>query len=569
MHDDDDLPPPGHPGPIGVALSVLSRIQRRASDALGHSGIGWGTQRDRLRATVPIPPVVLTPQQVMWLYGHPLGRRICAMPAEEITRAGWSLDAPEQPHLAAGIDERLGVRHEMRRAAEAARRDGVAWVLPITEAAAADPAILAEPRPDDAGPALRLEVYAGREALPTSFDDRLGSAYYGEPLRLDLVPQRSGWAPPTLRAHRSWLIRVPGVAAPGDASAEMGRVVQGADLSALQLYWPALRDYLAVVASGVAASQYAATPHYHAARGIGAQAGRSSWRDDDQAGAALAAKLGSVREMLSTVGMMVTSGEDQFDYRAPSLAGLEHPAAEARSQMAAVEGWSQARIFGDRPAGLGSADEQELDRERRLIEDLQEWHLTRALLELYRRELGELPQGVEVRYMPLAAPDAERDARTDQARAQTASFLTQSLLLSDEEARAYLASGSRLDEQGLPAAPPELPPMDEPPDRAQDSDVPPLPDAARASYRDGIRRHEAGETGDGMQPATVAMARRLAGGANPSRDWLRKAWRWWGRNGQWADADPGTPAYAAAQLWGGRAGERYYRHHGERLFGDD
>ena len=52
--------------------------------------------------------------------------------------------------------------------------------------------------------------------------------------------------------------------------------------------------------------------------------------------------------------------------------------------------------------------------------------------------------------------------------------------------------------------------------------------------------------------AYAALARKLARGEAVSEAWVRKGARWWGRNKRFADAEPGTPAYAAAQLWGGR-----------------
>ncbi len=78
------------------------------------------------------------------------------------------------------------------------------------------------------------------------------------------------------------------------------------------------------------------------------------------------------------------------------------------------------------------------------------------------------------------------------------------------------------------------------------------PEYAIAAYKNGIERHEAGETGDGMEAITVRMARKFARGESCTPEWARKGNRWWGRNARFADEEPGTPAYAAAQLWGGR-----------------
>ena len=85
------------------------------------------------------------------------------------------------------------------------------------------------------------------------------------------------------------------------------------------------------------------------------------------------------------------------------------------------------------------------------------------------------------------------------------------------------------------------------------------PQGAIASYRDGIRRHENGETGSGMEPVTIRMAKDFIAGAMPTDEWTAKANRWWGRNERFLDAEKGSPAYAAAQLWGGRVGSRYWK----------
>lgn len=77
------------------------------------------------------------------------------------------------------------------------------------------------------------------------------------------------------------------------------------------------------------------------------------------------------------------------------------------------------------------------------------------------------------------------------------------------------------------------------------------PQYAIEAYRNGLQRHENGETGDGIEPITIRMANHFAQGKPATPEWVRKGNRWWSRNGRFADFEPGTPAYAAAQLWGG------------------
>ncbi len=85
------------------------------------------------------------------------------------------------------------------------------------------------------------------------------------------------------------------------------------------------------------------------------------------------------------------------------------------------------------------------------------------------------------------------------------------------------------------------------------------PQGAISSYKDGIRRHENGETGDGMEPITIRMAKDFISGGMPTDEWTAKANRWWGRNQRFLDEEKGGAAYAAAQLWGGRAGSTYWK----------
>lgn len=84
------------------------------------------------------------------------------------------------------------------------------------------------------------------------------------------------------------------------------------------------------------------------------------------------------------------------------------------------------------------------------------------------------------------------------------------------------------------------------------------PDGVKAAYRRGIKLHEDGKSGDGIEAATVAMARKLASGESVSPEWARKAYRFWSRNERFLD-EVDTPAYTSAMLWGGRPGLSWYR----------
>ena len=85
------------------------------------------------------------------------------------------------------------------------------------------------------------------------------------------------------------------------------------------------------------------------------------------------------------------------------------------------------------------------------------------------------------------------------------------------------------------------------------------PEAARNAFRKGISQVEDGLGGDGLEPTTVKEARALASGERPTDFKVRKANAWWGRNERFLDAEAGSPADVAANLWGGAAGRDWFR----------
>lgn len=93
------------------------------------------------------------------------------------------------------------------------------------------------------------------------------------------------------------------------------------------------------------------------------------------------------------------------------------------------------------------------------------------------------------------------------------------------------------------------------------------PKAMRAAARDGLRRHEAGESGDGLKPATVARAKRIAAGEALTPEHVREMAAWFARHDKTRPEGgaEGTPWLAAWQLWGGDAGMRWSQRVAEQL----
>ena len=83
------------------------------------------------------------------------------------------------------------------------------------------------------------------------------------------------------------------------------------------------------------------------------------------------------------------------------------------------------------------------------------------------------------------------------------------------------------------------------------------PQGVREALRRGLELHEAGASGDGLQPETVSWARRMASGEPASRDKIIKMRAWHARHA--VDKRPGwdsppSPGYVAFLLWGGEPG---------------
>ena len=85
------------------------------------------------------------------------------------------------------------------------------------------------------------------------------------------------------------------------------------------------------------------------------------------------------------------------------------------------------------------------------------------------------------------------------------------------------------------------------------------PAGVRSALRRGLALHEQGLSGDGIQPDTVAWARRLAAGEKASPEKARKMARFFGRNRRFARAPKGSPAWVSWLLWGGAAGDAWSR----------
>ena len=89
------------------------------------------------------------------------------------------------------------------------------------------------------------------------------------------------------------------------------------------------------------------------------------------------------------------------------------------------------------------------------------------------------------------------------------------------------------------------------------------PAGVRAAFKRGLALHAAGKSGDGLVPATVAWATRIADGADVTPEKARKGAAWHARHAVderpgWGTPGSETPGYVAYMLWGGAPGKSWF-----------
>lgn len=89
------------------------------------------------------------------------------------------------------------------------------------------------------------------------------------------------------------------------------------------------------------------------------------------------------------------------------------------------------------------------------------------------------------------------------------------------------------------------------------------PAGVRAAFKRGLALHADGKSGDGLVPATVAWARRLAAGDAVTPEKARKGNAWHARHAVderpgWGTPGDETPGYVAFMLWGGAPGRSWF-----------
>lgn len=86
-----------------------------------------------------------------------------------------------------------------------------------------------------------------------------------------------------------------------------------------------------------------------------------------------------------------------------------------------------------------------------------------------------------------------------------------------------------------------------------------------SALKRGLKYHEMGMSGDGLQADTVTWAKRFVNGDDASPEKISKGAKWWGRNERFLKEPDKSPAHVSALLWGGATGRDWFRAMAEEL----
>ena len=84
------------------------------------------------------------------------------------------------------------------------------------------------------------------------------------------------------------------------------------------------------------------------------------------------------------------------------------------------------------------------------------------------------------------------------------------------------------------------------------------PQGVKSAAKRGLALHEKGLSGNGLESATVAWARKYTQGQPVSPERARMGNRFFGRNARFANAPKDSPAWVSWLLWGGAAGRAWF-----------
>ena len=555
------------------ALSPSEALQPIGAGGVANrqSGLGvWGMDPGATTAPAPAYRLNVYDQDILY-EDNGYARRIVDEVVDDATRKGWRVlyeGQDEGDEELRALDEQLGAKAKIIEGAKAGRRYGTAFVMMVFDEApnavvngGYSRVSLAEP-PRRIKAIRNLVILDPDECVPIEWDTNPRSKGYRMPLRYQVAPSDVGDGLGDATVHASRLLIFRGYR----LTPRRRRENMDLDLSVLQPAWAQLSNL-------TQADSALATHLQDASVGVLKIAGKAAldlsdqWTLVDQRAAELA-------RAKSRVGILILDEGEEYATVAHNVSGMHEQHDRIKEGLSAVSGIPLTKMYGLAPGGLNADGESQAANWRETVSAFQQDDLAPELERYYTYQMQALGRDPSadwrIDFLPLDEPTEQQRAEQRKTYADIDAAYTQMGVYTADEIRAqrFGATGWQADIILTPALPSSpagtLPPQpaDNPliPPRADVEEPRPLPQGAREELRRGLAWHEEGKSGDGLQPETVAWARRMAAGEAPSLAKLKKMAAWFARHEvdkQGKDWDAPSPGRVAWALWGGDAGQRW------------
>lgn len=378
------------------------------------------------------PALASSPAPIRWLSrtsrqavaSTGIGRRIVYAPPSLALSKPWEVRSGDDRHLSRDLDLRLGLRPAIRDAAALARQDGVAWILMAVRGVDD----LTKPLPPGPHEIARVHVLSYYEAQPLTWESDPLSPWFGQPRTLLVQIMRDGVSLVLGPVHRSHLARVCGLTL--DPTQDGAPDRSGADMSAVEAYWPYLADLDLTGQSIATLSKNLSTPWIKMGAGAAVLAGEKR-----EAARQMLAKM---KRAMGVFGLMPLTSGDEVGTLAQPISGVRELTAVQYERLSSVEGAPVEWLTGMRVGGLGADDAGKMELVRAFGTSIRDETLAPTLSEVYDVALGVDPERSIV-WPPLDEPSAETVARTELTRAQAAATRVSAGITTPDDEREHLS----------------------------------------------------------------------------------------------------------------------------------
>lgn len=308
----------------------------------------------------------------MFVHGGLL-RAISARPAVDAISAGWRVDDGTEQDVTSRLDTRLGMRRKLTRSAVFSRAYGRSHLLIVTD----DGAPIDQPLPPGPHKVLAVHVIMRREAVPVRWCVDMRDPNMGEVDIWQVTPTRPGCLIPMGFVHHSRMVTMRGFEAPLTSvpGMDLGRAVSAPDV-----YWPYLRDYIA----GGDAVAVAALSMSVPVLWLGANQDAYSGSDRSE----YLASIQLLKRRLSTFGLLPLSGSDKLDRISVQFTGIGEAMEALRARVSGIEGIPAIKLTGDAPQGLNTDGKSGSNTYSTLLRGLRD-AAEEAATRIYNIEMGE------------------------------------------------------------------------------------------------------------------------------------------------------------------------------------